>query len=138
MSSCVQSLSAVVQWVMLPTIHSEHLGSRMCQLAGQDPPSPSGRLCRLQPASFTGVHTTCAVNSKARDAILTGRCVLGGGGSITPGTVGRQGEIKQNQGPSPPLPNLVSHHSPFFSYSGRPKRPAFSFLTVSYPISCQV
>lgn len=128
MSSCVQSLSAVVQWVMLPTIHFEHLGSRMHQLERQDPPSPSGRLCWVQPASLTGVYTTCALNSKPRDAILTGRCV---GASVTPGTVGRQGEIKQNQGPSPPLPDLVSHHSPFFGYSGRPKRPAFSFLTVS-------
>ena len=72
MSPCTQPLSAVVQWVILPTIHSERLGSKTCQLERQDPPSPSGRLCRVPPASFTGMYTTCAVSSKARGEIWTG------------------------------------------------------------------
>lgn len=112
---------------MLPTIHSEHLRSRMCQLWRQDPPSPSGRLYRAQSAPVIGVCTTCDLGPKARE-VESGaeKC----GAPIPLGTVGRGGESQQNKGPPTP-PSFILFHTFLILKLLWKNRPAFSHKSLS-------
>lgn len=123
--------------MLLPTIHWEHLRSRMCQLCRQDPPSPSGGLCRAQSEPVIGVCSMCDLSPKARE-VESGAGKRGA--SILLGTVGRQEKTNKTKA-HPHLPPS-SCFTPFSCSSNfeKTKGPAFSHKRSPfhhYPIACQ-